>query len=240
MGWDEIFRSAKSISLEAKHGPLDFNESEKEYYAMIGKFLSDISRLEFQIDNFVFDYVHKRPSEWRSFAEIERKSVSGERIDLKRYPQQTDSKIHFFICTFLYSRDMLQLGDLDGYLDLNAIGYMLEEVFQFRNFLIHGSLSGISSNSDRIVFRYKKYTRVNRHEAKGDDGVPFVVETRDFSSIYLENILRNISYLSSLVFRARRHINGADTNKEQRDVLRGRALFREVVEKGIFEISNKG
>lgn len=202
----ELVESAKSIEIRAWRGPLDLSASDKEFYSAIGYFTSQVAGLEFLLDECIFLIARK----CRRLAH----SLS------KKIPFKMKEKIDFLIWTLVSIPKLREIGDSDGFLNLNFIGYAFEELWDFRNYCIHGNIGFINIGEDNFMFRSSRYSRADGHNS--------FMTTYEIRKKYIEMMLDNNKYLKSMIFRIIDILNGKDLKKELDEVMRGRAMIREI------------
>lgn len=100
---------------------------EATAFSAMGKYINDVSRLEYSIDEFVW-----------SIAEC--RSVVVKALG-KRYPTRVEQKLDFYQSVMVRSADLWSepLYD-DGSLPVTGLCLGVKEAFEIRNFLAHGAI----------------------------------------------------------------------------------------------------
>jgi len=202
---DAISKGAQ-VSITAKTKRLDFSNGELQIYAAIGKYVSSIANLEFDLDDFIF-----------SFAKVFPKFASSIS---RNVPFKIEEKAEFFVYAHVLNPKLRECGDLDGVLDLKYLYYGLIELFNARNSIVHGSINFARTNQDFFQVKVQKYTRIQKNRYDIDD--------LNYGSDYLEQALEDTHYLRTFIWRAKDALSGTNNLSRERDeLLRGRALWRE-------------
>lgn len=111
-------------------------DSEIDKFAYIGRLVFDAADLEFELDNYIF----KLSKDFPRLVPVIGEHLGLKKSQLKQYSFSTSEKIGFLIGSFVFYPPLRRLGDISGNLDLNGIGYTLEEFFDLRNHVVHGSV----------------------------------------------------------------------------------------------------
>lgn len=203
---DAISKGAK-VSIEAKTEHLNFSTSELRIYASIGKYVSDIANLEFDLDDFIFSFAKFFPK----FAF----SIS------KNVPLKIEEKAAFFVYAHVLNPKLRECGDLDGALDLKYLYYGIIEIFDARNSIIHGSISFLRTKDEDFQVKIQKYTRFGKNR--------YDIEDTSYGSGYLEQAMQDTHYLRTFIWRAKEALDGSKNLSQERDeLLKGRAIWREL------------
>ncbi len=177
-------------------------------YATLGYFVSQLSSLEYEIDDFIFNAAKKHPRIcWDSS---------------KSYPVKPVDKIDFVVDLLCQMPILRQCGDADGIFSINHFAYGLEEIFAFRNVLVHGKIVLIDENDKGTIFEVIKYSRVNGKKQT------FHKEKYQYSIGYLDYLLGEIKYHSATFNRLLKLLDGTDFKARQDEILRNRAFVREI------------
>ena len=209
LNFGELLTSAVSqgatISIKAKTEHLDFTDGELRMYAAIGKYVSEIANLEFDLDDFIFSFAKFFPK--LAF------SIS------KNVPLKIEEKAEFFAYAHVLNPKLRECGDLDGSLDLKYLFYGIIELFDSRNSIIHGSISFTRTKEDNFSVRVQKYTRISKNK--------YDIEDVKYGSGYIEKSLKEAHYIRTFIWRAKSALTGTKRlPKERDDLLKGRALWR--------------
>lgn len=129
--------------------PTGFIESSREYGAL-GKTLVALSNLEFTHDEFVF-----KMHEWDRDLSIHLST---------RFPRQFREKTNFLINAIanvpkLRQYPMFQTGDLN----LLRLQYQLDELYEVRSVVAHGSVFYSEITPDRIIWTFERYVKTDKH-----------------------------------------------------------------------------
>lgn len=112
-------------------------------YAPLGYFVSEVSRLEHALDNFILIAREHKP-------EFALKAS-------KRFPAKIVEKLSFWISALLDLPTLRTVPFLpDGRLNLNDMYYNFLEIFDCRNHVAHGATVQILTGSNRTVFTASK------------------------------------------------------------------------------------
>jgi hypothetical protein len=200
----KAIRNGARLTVTAKEGPFDFSESELNKYAAIGKYVSEIARLEYDIDDFILKFSVKFPDLSRSIT--------------RSTPFKIDEKAAYVVYAHALYPKLRECGDIDGSLSLNYIYYGIIELFDKRNTVVHGTIISSEHKDDAFRLSVRKFKRVGKRDFK-------IEETR-YGSGFLEQSLKEAHYLSTFIWRAKRVLEGTDVAKERDELLRGRAKVR--------------
>jgi hypothetical protein len=194
------------INLKFRYNRLEFEGDHEIYmYACLGRYMSDVARLEFDMDEFIFSFCTKFPK--LSF------SIS------KRFLIKIDGKINFIVYAHVLYPKLREYGDLNGSLNLKYIYYSMSELFDKRNSIVHGAHVFAKTSDKSFVVRVKK------SKSLGDRKV--AIEELEYGSGYLEQALRDAHYLRNFIWRAKRVLKGDHSlNRERDELLRGHAEWR--------------
>lgn len=184
---------------------------EDEAYAVLGYALVHFSRLEFAIDDFMFKVADRAPRVARGLS--------------KAPPRQNSEKIDFVIQSFISIGQIRRLGDEAGVLNLNAIGYMLDEIFDLRNHLAHGRLWRSSAERGVISIGMIKY----RFGKRGDRAKVWK-EEYSLSTNYVRYLVDSSRYVASLLSCASSLLDGQDPIGDGELVRKNRARLSEFPE----------
>ena len=197
-----------SVSIRAKSSFLDFDESELKIYSILGAFVNRVARLEYDLDQFIFDIANIYP---RLAFKISR-SIPVKPLD----------KTNFLIDCFILIPPLRSIGDLDGQLDLNFLAYGMEELWPVRNHIIHAKIDSIENTGERIIFQTTRFRRISAKEAE--------TITFRYTNIYFEKLLRDLHYFSTQIWAASEAAKGRATEQlRRRDKLRkGQVAAREL------------
>jgi len=185
--------------------PLDLSEHEATMYAALGVFTAQCASLEHIVDSFLFRYGKlQTPLVCRTTS----------------FPATMEAKIDFLVSAYIENRRLRSCGDADDRLDLNSIGYLMDEVWDTRNHLIHGRIYFSRQSGSDFYFRSIRYVRLakNRYEE-----VTFKIR-RDG----LIRLLDNILYLKSVLRTALDILEGGDPKAEYHEIRKGHARRREL------------
>jgi len=208
---DKSPNSDLGIKLRFKKHRLDFDDAEKSKYAIIGYYVTEMARLEFELDRFMF-HINK------NFPKIS-KRISNFK------PMKISEISSFVVYSFVMIPKLREIGDLDQGLSLNRIYYGLQQLFNERNHIIHGKATLTEDNNGHISFQSKKYTKENRKNYS-------VIEVK-YTSSYLESALYQINYFVTLLSNSLDNLTEERNPKRERDkLLRGHAYMRQHFETG--------
>ncbi|MBB3933492.1 hypothetical protein GGR25_004565 [Kaistia hirudinis] len=199
-----------TLSFRVKQHALDLNDQDKEQYAIIGYFVSRFSSLDYHLDTLIFTFAEIYPVITRSIS--------------KHYPVDYRSKIDFLIDCITAKAFLRECGDAEGMFDLNILAFGLEEIFSFRNILIHSKIIMTERKQDKLVFQVRKYSRLQYQTGA------FSVEEYRYSGGYVSYLLDQIEYHESTLIRLTELLHGVDVAKERDALLRGRSRIKEIAQ----------
>ncbi|WP_142593718.1 hypothetical protein [Pseudorhizobium endolithicum] len=193
------------VSVKAPTDQLDLSEHDAKMYAALGVFTARCASLEHIVDKFLFCYGNTRtPLVCRT----------------TNFPATMEAKVDFIVSAYIEDRRLRSCGDADDRLDLNAIGYLMDEVWDARKHLIHGSLYFSRHDGTDFSFTSSRYTRVSKNRYE-------VVSFRISRGAILR-LLDNIAYLKAVLRVALDILDGGDPKTQYDEIRKGRLQFREL------------
>lgn len=210
-GFEEAIRKAieqgATLTITQRDRYLDLPESEREIYAAIGKFVSEMADIEFVLDDFIFAFSGKFP---------------GAAVAISKGPPfKFEEKVSFLIYAHVLVPAMRECGDLEGGLNLHSLFYGLLELYDRRNGIVHGRVMSSQTAPGHFVVDARRHRRLAKDT--------YVVEPLVYDSSYLENALQDIHYFKSCIWRAKRVVEGdLDQARERDELLRGQANIRAI------------
>jgi len=196
------------LTLSIKLKGLALDEDDHKFYAPIGRIICHVSKLEFELDEYMFLFRKKFPKMTQSLSSA--------------FPKMYSDKIRFFVETFICYSPLRRIGDANGELNLNTIGYLFEQLFDARNHLAHGAIYFSETTDMRTVYTAEKYTRIKGKKQS------FQKDKYKFSTIFLDQLFGDCLYLKALIRNAVRLLNGEDVPRERDDFLKDQARKREL------------
>ncbi len=144
-----------------------------------------VSRLEFAIDDFLFGFSE-------SYEQVARALT-------RTYPFKMSERVDLLISILIEVKELrTQPIFFDGFLDLNWLGFALDELFEERNSIAHGASFFRETRDDRTLFHFYRYSREakNRYQRVeyriSNYGLAHLTERAHVLRRYLENLLRFI------------------------------------------------
>lgn len=192
------------VSIRAPKDALDLTASDTAMYAALGRFTAQCAGLEHLLERFIFTY-------GKSDTPLVRKTIV--------FPVSMQEKINFIISAYIENMHLRECGDAEDRLELNSIGYLLEEIWSARIHLIHGDLYFSKHNGDDFSFKSKRYSRTVRNK--------YEELTYEISRGAILRLLENITYLKSLLRVGLEILDGGSPKIEFDQIQRNRASFRE-------------
>ncbi|WP_404934738.1 hypothetical protein [Nitratireductor sp. L15S-10] len=194
------------------------DQINKDLYTLIGYVVAKIAKLEFSIDEFIFEFNNKYP-------------VTSKRIS-KNAPTKMEEKLYFIIKCYIEIPQLRTVGDNEDYLNLNAFGYMMDEIWDFRKSIVHGRIiSAKRGKSERYAIKLIRYMRRTKNN--------YYLNETHLGQGYIEYIIDNSEYVRSILFCAMEIIKGNDPHKERWDLIRSRERAMEIRKRlSIEEIEN--
>ncbi|UPA23725.1 hypothetical protein [Shinella oryzae] len=195
---------ALQVSIKFPKDALDLSETDEKMYAALGYFTTQCAGLENILDKFIFTY-----------GKLKTPLARGTRI----FPVNMKEKTEFLIKAYLENRNLRTCGDADDKINLNSIGYLMDEVWEARNHLIHGRLYLSRHKDGDFSFNSTRYTRVIRNEY---EEVAYKI-----SRSAIVHLLGGISYLKAFLRTGLEILDGGYPKKEADEIRRNQAAFRE-------------
>lgn len=188
-------------------------ENDNRGVIAIGRFIMSVSELEYMLDHFLFSCSNKYRKATQKLAQT--------------YPAKAKEKADILVGLLLLVPELrTQPFSCEGDLDLNAIGYFLEEIFDQRNMIAHGASRRQDHFPDRVVIHFRKFRRLSRN-TYGED--TFIVSDRGLEH-QTERAKFFIKYLQSLQY----FIDGkTDWETEYKRDCEIRENWRRLIEFGI-------
>lgn len=164
--------------------PTSFIEESEEYGAL-GKTIVALSNLEFSHDKFVF-CVHKNH---RDLA-----------VRLTRnFPRQFKDKTDFLINTILQIKKLREVPFYQtGELNLLWLQYQLDEIYEIRSIIAHGSIFLSESTADRVTWQFDRYVRSEKNT--------YTTESVRISNGYLASVHHTASAIRHYISRLKKHL----------------------------------
>jgi hypothetical protein len=125
--------------------PMEFLRSS-ERYGPIGMAIVYLSNLEYAHDQFIV-------------------AVNGQHPELalkmsKRFPRQFNDKVDFLVSSIIYIRHLRRTPIFsDGSLNLQWLQYQLDELYQLRATLAHGSIFQSTRHPNGAVWKLDRYVK---------------------------------------------------------------------------------
>lgn len=188
----------------------DFSLRNRKEYGIVGYFVCEIAKLEYEIDRFIFTLSETYPKfAWGLSRKI---------------PFKTSDKIEFVVSSYICLPRLREVGDINNELNLNVLAYGLEEIFEFRNILVHGRMGLIESNGDFYVFEVSKYKIDTKNRSAS-------IEKYRYSSVYIDYLVEQEKYIRTMLWRGSEWISDRMNIGRSREVLlKGAARLRELGE----------
>lgn len=197
--------SIPQVSIRIPDNVLDLDESSRDLYAALGYFTAECAHLEFLLEKFIFRYGKKgTPLAKRT----------------KNFPYKMEQKIDFLISAYIEYSPLRSCGDGNDRIELNSIGYMLEEIWSSRQQLIHGRIQFSEHKKDYFRFETTRHKRTSKNNY---DQVTYRV-----SSNYVKDLIETIKYLKSFLLTGMEILEGKLPKTEADEIRRNRAEFREM------------
>jgi hypothetical protein len=204
----EAISNGAHLEIKARYSHLEFGGEQEIYmYACLGKYMSDIAHLEYDLDDFIIQFCTKFPKISKAIS--------------KSFPEKIRDKIAFFVYASIMYPKLRECGDLDGRMDLHFLYYGMIELFDIRNVIIHGSHIFSETKKGGFVLNVRK--------SKNLRGGKVAIQQFSYGHGYLEQALVDTHYFQTFIWRAMKVLQGTQDLKKQRDeLLRGRANWREL------------
>lgn len=185
----------------------EFKEKDARIYSSIGFLLCEFSSLDYEIDDFIFTVARERPQLAKSIS--------------KHIPYTYLDKIEFVVTSYVRIPTLREVGDYDGKIDLNWIGYSLEEIYSFRNVFVHGRVCSFDEVKKNNILTVEKFSRASKYEAH--------VDVFEYSVGFLKTMAiqsKEVRYLIAVGLQML--VDSESTKAKRHSLLRGHAMFREV------------
>lgn len=195
--------------------PDEFIANSKEYGAL-GKAMVSLSNLEFAHDDFVFE-MHKK----------------NQDLTLKlskKFPRHFKEKTDFLINAVANSNRLLQLPMFaTGQLNLLWLQYQLDELYEIRAIIAHGSIFFSETTPDRITWKFERIVQSEKNAWR-----PEAVE---ISNGYLASVYYSASCIKRYIVNLTRCLKGdscwESMYQADKQIRRNRLAFSELVATGV-------
>lgn len=131
-----------------------------------------------------------------------------------------NQKIDFLISAYIENATLRQCGDADDRIELNSIGYLMEELWDARKHLIHGKLDFSQHDEISFSFQSTRYVWI----AKGR----YDLTTYKIGRPTILRLLDSISYLKAFLRNGLAILEGRSPKREFDEIRKNRAEFREL------------
>ncbi|MEW9921167.1 hypothetical protein AB2B41_16270 [Marimonas sp. MJW-29] len=162
--------------------PVGF-EKESANFGTIGRTMVELSNLEWAHDKFVLTVNEKAPDFATSLS--------------KKFPRHLKEKTDFLIHAIAHMPKLKQVPMFgDGTLNLQWLQYQLDELYQFRAALAHGSVLLTEIDDRGTVWKFDRFTRRRsnvygeQHNSVGDGFLADVCTTADAVGHYINTLTR--------------------------------------------------
>lgn len=195
--------------------PADFIANSGKYGAL-GKALVALSNLEFSHDEFVF----KLHETHRNLA-----------IRLsKRFPRHFDEKTNFLINAVSNVEKLRQVPIFpNGELNLLWLQYQLDEIYEVRSIVAHGSIFFSESTPDHITWTFERFVKKQKNTWKR--------EAVKMSNRYLANVYYSAFAIRHYFVRLKKCLEGRSCWEEEyqanKQIRKSRKCLAELIEVGI-------
>lgn len=201
--------------------PTHFIENSGNYGAL-GKALVSLSNLEYTHDNFVVK-MHKKHRDL---------SITLSKKFPRHFKEKTD-----FLINSISNVDKLRKVPIfqDGSLNLLWLQYQLDELYEIRAIVAHGSICISETTPDRITWTFERYVQTEKHT--------WAPEGVKISNGYLASVHYSASAIEHYIARLTRCLE--DTSCWEREyqtdklIRRNREFFAELLAAGVV-IDDKG
>lgn len=192
--------------------------AETADYGAFGKAVIDLSNLEYAHDQFVFEVFN-----WSKDLAL---GLSN------KFPRQFPDKTDFLIAAIahvpmLRQYPMSALGELD----LLWLQDQLDELYEIRAILAHGSVFYSEKQPNRITWRFERHTNLRKH-TWGQEAV-------EMSNGYLASVSYTATYIRHYLLGITRCLAGRDSWEDvyraDKEIRKNNRLFRELEQLGILQ-----
>ena len=179
----------------------------------LGEAIAEFSSLEVTLDDALVQLFKLAP---RTMA----RCVGNE----SGVPMQLSGKIHAFIFACVEMPALRRNGLADGYLNLNMVGYMLDEVFDVRKSIVHGArnFSEYLEHPDQFCITISRWRR-----DKSGPRAKMRRYTEELGSEYLRDMVERSAVLGQLIHSMLSGLDGSDSMERDRDWLKTLSHRRE-------------
>lgn len=126
-------------------GPAATFHDKTNAYGALGLFIAETSALEFALDTFMFKFHELYKDAAVTFS--------------KNAPQKIGDKLEFYVSCLINFPILRRIPFWDIELNINAICYRVEEIFDIRNHLAHGAIDLTEISGGASIYTAVKYTR---------------------------------------------------------------------------------
>lgn len=191
---------------------------DEAFYCRVGRFVVEFAALEERIDEFVIRFATEKEQVWSLLAKEEFGFTGSKSIDLRKPPRNMWQKIAFVVTAAVYFPRLREIGDEDGLCDLNVIGYVIEELNESRNVIVHGSAYQFNPGCNGISVAVRKWKSIGN-----------VYEPQEFvySIEYLDYLLECLDHIKSVIAAFLSVLDGCDLRSRFDEVQKGRAKERD-------------
>lgn len=214
---------------------LDSEGRELISYAVIGKLIEKIARLENTIDNFILtagqmdEFQHLINTRFRKFP----KNMFGKQ---KLRWKKDEGKAEFIADCYILNPKLREVGDLDGLVCINYFLFCLEEIWTARNIIVHSEVRTIRHWDETFYVIGAKYSRIVT-ENQGENIIEYRQDKFKIGRGYMLKMYRRSDYLENMLQDGIRILQGKNL-KGERDMMRreeadGRARMQEFFDAGI-------
>lgn len=202
------------IALIYHPDPTAFIAKSGEYGAL-GKTSVALSNLEFAHDEFIF-------SMSKTHRELSRRLS-------KKFPRQFKEKTDFLVNSVSNISKLRKIPIFQtGELNLLWLQYQLDELYEIRSEIAHGSVFFSESTTDRIVWTFERYVR----KQKGT----WTREAVKISNGYLASVYYSASLLKNFLVRLKKCLEDVSNFEEEyqkdKEIRRNRRVFAELISFG--------
>lgn len=191
-------------------------------FGALGKAMVSLSNLEFAHDEFVFAMYNKHRD-------------LSIRLS-KKFPRQFKEKTDFLVNSVSNISDLRKIPfHQTGELNLLWLQYQLDEIYEIRSIIAHGSIFISESTPDRIIWKFERFVQSQKHT--------WTSEAVKISNGYLASVHHTASaikhYLAHLKMCLEERSCWESEYQKDKEIRRNRELMSELVEAGII-VDDKG
>lgn len=199
--------------------PSVFIQESKEF-AALGRTQVALSNLEYAHDKFIFEMLEQNKNLALSFS--------------PKFPRHFAKKTDFLISSILAMPKLRREPIFqDGELNLVWLQYQLDELYQIRSIIAHGSVFLTENSNNRVTWTFDRY--VNKGKQK------WAEESVKISNGYLASVHLTASTLKHFLYRLIRCLDGVSNwerdYQTDKEIRQNEKFFEELIQLGVLDES---